>query len=141
MIVAIALGFFLAALTVCVHASGTAWWIERLRRKGTQTSANHSFRRTLGTLCSTVTVLISLHLFEVSLWACVYVVLPGADTIGSMEEAAYFSTVTFTTLGYGDVVLERPWRMLGAIQAATGLLIFGWSTALLFALVQRVWGD
>ena len=61
------------------------------------------------------------------------------DTI---EEATYFSTVTFTALGYGDIVLEPPFRLLSSFQAANGLFLFGWSTALVFAVVHWIYqGD
>lgn len=72
-------------------------------------------------------------------WSALYLMLGVFDTI---EAAAYFSTVAFTTLGYGDIVLGPPFRLLAAFQAANGLLLFGWSTALVFAVVQWVYqGD
>ena len=67
-------------------------------------------------------------------WAGAYVAL---GAIGSLEEAIYFSIVSFTTVGYGDVVLPRDWRILGASEAAAGILIFGWSVALLIILIER----
>jgi hypothetical protein len=48
--------------------------------------------------------------------------------------------VTYTTLGYGDVVLTGQWRTLATIQAANGVIIFGWTTALIFVFIQRVYG-
>ena len=75
-----------------------------------------------------------LHVLEVLVWAGAYVAL---GAIGSLEEAIYFSIVSFTTVGYGDVVLPRDWRILGASEAAAGILIFGWSVALLIVLIER----
>ena len=54
----------------------------------------------------------------------------------SMEQAVYFSLVTFTTLGYGDITLDAPWRILTGIEALNGVLLLGWSTALTFAVIQ-----
>ena len=54
------------------------------------------------------------------------------------KSALYFSTTSFTTIGYGDVVLDRQWRLLGAIEGANGLLLFGWSTAFLFSVTGRL---
>lgn len=54
------------------------------------------------------------------------------------ETSLYFSTVTFTSLGYGDIVLEPPFRLLSAFEAANGILIFGWTTAVLFAVVRQI---
>jgi hypothetical protein len=71
------------------------------------------------------------------LWAGMFLVF---GALGSLEEALYFSTVTFTTLGYGDVVLGPDWRLLGSFAAANGTIIIGWTTALVFLAVQRIFG-
>jgi hypothetical protein len=67
-------------------------------------------------------------------WAC-----SGLGAIETLETAVYFSTVTFTTLGFGDITLDEDWRLLSSFEAANGLLMFGWSTALVFAAVQWVY--
>jgi len=75
-------------------------------------------------------------ILDVILWATFYyaqAVLP------SFEEALYFSTVTFTTVGYGDIVLGREWRQLATFEAINGWLIFGWTTALIIAVIQRLY--
>lgn len=54
------------------------------------------------------------------------------------EEALYFSTVTYSTLGYGDVLLARTWRILGAIEGANGVIMLGWSTAFIVSLVTQL---
>ena len=69
-------------------------------------------------------------------WAASYVYL---GVLQSLEPALYFSMVTYTTLGYGDITLDEQWRLLSAFQAVNGLVIAGWSTALLFALIQKVY--
>jgi hypothetical protein len=56
--------------------------------------------------------------------------------VHNLETALYFSLVSFTTVGYGDVVLSPDDRMLGAMQAASGMLLFGWSTALMFEILS-----
>jgi voltage-gated potassium channel Kch len=73
---------------------------------------------------------------DVSVWAAFYYVqaaLPG------FEESLYFSTVTFTTVGYGDIVLGREWRQLATFEAMNGWIIFGWATALIIAVIQRLY--
>ena len=72
---------------------------------------------------------------EVWLWAGLFLYL---GALGTLEESLYFATVTFSTLGYGDVVLDKSWRLLGSFAAANGLFLFGWSTALVFVVVQRL---
>lgn len=71
---------------------------------------------------------------DVWTWALVYITI---GAISSLEEALYFSTTNFTTLGYGDVVLGKEWRLLASFEAANGLIIFGWMTALVIAVIQR----
>ncbi len=73
---------------------------------------------------------------EVWIWAILYLLL---GAIATLEEAVYFSTSTFTTLGFGDIVLDEEWRVLSSFEAANGLLMFGWETALVFAAVQWVY--
>jgi choline-glycine betaine transporter len=60
-------------------------------------------------------------------------------SICSIEEAVYFSFVTFTTLGYGDITLSEGFRVLSGIQALNGIILVGWSTAMIFSVVQHVW--
>jgi hypothetical protein len=76
---------------------------------------------------------------EVWLWALLYLYNPQITTLPDLETAFYFSMVTYTTLGYGDVVLTGQWRSLATIQAANGVIIFGWTTALIFVFIQRVY--
>jgi len=134
----IVFGTVLSIVTIVIHTLGTTAWIEFLRRN------SNSFRTRFGEFklfSGTATALLLLHAIEVVVWAAAYLVLVGGSQFPDFESATYFSAVTFTSLGYGDVVIVGPWRMLSAIQAMTGLLVFGWSTALLFAIVQRVWQE
>ncbi|MXU66521.1 potassium channel family protein [Oceanomicrobium pacificus] len=68
-------------------------------------------------------------------WAALYMHL---DLFTDFEEALYFSAVTFTTLGYGDVLLEEGWRLIAGIEAMNGLLMFGFFTAILIELIRRM---
>lgn len=74
-------------------------------------------------------------LFEATIWAAFYVAV---GAIPDFEAALYFSTVTFTTLGYGDLTLQTNWRLLTSFQAANGIIMFGWTTAIVMAAVQRM---
>jgi len=64
-----------------------------------------------------------------------------ADAIEQLETALYFSMVTFTTLGYGDVTMSPDWRLLASFEAANGIIMFGWTTALIAAVIQRLATD
>jgi len=141
MLESILLGLLLAMATITIHAIGTAWWISHLKRipQTKQRTDAQRFVMELRVLCSTAAVLLSLHILEVVVWGVAYLMLDGGELVTSFEEAIYFSMVTFASLGYGDVVIDGPWRLLAAIQAMTGLLAFGWSSALMFAIVQKIW--
>jgi hypothetical protein len=78
---------------------------------------------------------------EAGLWALLYLFDPLVTALPDLETAFYFSMVTFTTLGYGDVVLTGPWRTLASIQAANGVIIFGWTTALIFYFIQHIYKE
>jgi hypothetical protein len=84
----------------------------------------------------TVLVLFNASILEVLLWAGTYMAL---GEINDLEPAFYFSMVTFTTLGYGDIVLDERWRLLASFEAATGIIMFGWTTAILLAAVQSTY--
>ncbi len=56
-----------------------------------------------------------------------------------MRKSLYFSTVTFTTVGYGDIVLGIEWRQLATFEAMNGWIIFGWTTALIITVVERLY--
>jgi len=78
---------------------------------------------------------------EALIWALLYLFDPLVTALPDLETAFYFSMVTFTTLGYGDVVLTGQWRMLASIQAANGVIIFGWTTALIFYFIQQIYKE
>lgn len=141
MLNSVLLGLLLAMITIAIHGLGTTWWIWNLNnpRTGKRLQNTYPLIAQMRVLCSTAAVLLILHLIEVIVWGIAYLFLNGSEAMSSFEEAIYFSTVTFASLGYGDVVIDGPWRLLSAIQAMTGLLAFGWSSALMFAIVQRIW--
>lgn len=78
-------------------------------------------------------------IIEAWIWALVYLYDPLITVLSTLESAMYFSMVTFTTLGYGDVVLVGRGRALATIQAANGVIIFGWTTALIFYFIQKIY--
>ena len=76
---------------------------------------------------------LAAHLIEIALWAEVFVLCGEFPYFGT---AYYHSAVNYTTLGYGDLVMTPQWRFLGPLEAANGMLLFGVSTAMVFALIQ-----
>jgi hypothetical protein len=104
---------------------------------------NKMLRRWMGRSTVNQVVIIALAalitfiamVLEILAWAILYLRL---GALNSLEKALYFSTVSFTSLGYGDVTLESHYRVLGSFEALVGILMAGWSTALLVAVSQKV---
>lgn len=83
-----------------------------------------------------VLIIFMASILEAITWAISYLLLGAID---KFEPAFYFSLVTYTTLGYGDIILEENYRLLASFQAVNGIIIFGWSTAIVLAVVQKVY--
>ena len=83
---------------------------------------------------ATVPVLMAAHVLEVLVWSLAYAIV-GAAPAGA--DPVYFAFVNYTTLGYGDVTPVEHWRLLGPITAMNGVLLFGWSTAVIFEVLRR----
>ena len=127
------------SLTVAIHTLGGALWLKRLgKRLEHHTSMNQPPRLFEGIL-STATVLLMLHIFEAFLWAILYLQLPAQAGLKNFHEALYFSMITFTTLGYGDITLAQEWQLLSGVEGMVGIVVFGLTTALLFAVIQKSW--
>ena len=132
------IGSVLIAITVVIHAAGTTAWVRYLGRKYTGKSIIGGRRATL-VLVNTALIVFALHAIEIVIWAGAYQILMPVNELGSFEEAVYFSFVTFTTLGYGDITLSEGWRLLSGIEALNGILLVGWTTAMIFSVVQNIW--
>jgi hypothetical protein len=85
-------------------------------------------------MIGTVSVLMAAHASEVLVWSLAYFILGVATTDSS---SIYFAFVNYTTLGYGDVIPNKEWQLLGPITAMNGILMFGWSTAVIFEVLRR----
>ena len=133
MIERLALATLMVGLTVTVHFFGlmALLWTLRVRVH----SVHDTWAREGGAIFTVVLGLMAIHGIEVWLYAGAYLAL---GAVPDLETALYFSTTSFTTIGYGDVVLDRRWRLIGAIEGANGLLLFGWSTAFLFSVISRM---
>src|SRR5215470_17548746 len=107
-------------------------WLARLRRVLESPSAP----RRIGLLLRVFMWVVMLHLIQVGLWAIVFW---RVHELPDLETALYFSLVTYTTIGFGDVVVGPGWRVLAGIEGLTGMLLVGWSTAFVFAVVNRMY--
>lgn len=128
----LALGAALVLGTTAAHGISTVFAMFGLTHVH-RVSRTHIGRGSVISLLVMVMFLISL--LDAVLWAFAYMAI---GAIPDFEAALYFSMVTFTTLGYGDLTLEADWRLLASFEAANGIIMFGWATALVVAYLQRI---
>jgi hypothetical protein len=123
----------LAFLTMTVHATGIAVLLHGLKRLHAQPPTG--VWPVTRMLLRMIWWLVLLHLAEIAIWGLFYLwrgCLPNA------EAAFYFSGVTYTTLGYGDLVLAKPWRLLAPVEGLMGVIMCGLSTGYFFVVVSRI---
>jgi Ion channel len=123
----------LTALCVIVHAMGMTTLLRWKTLWVAQINGRYWFSTWL--LIRTAGWIILLHLIEITFWAFFYA---WRDAFPDLVSALYFSAVTYTTTGYGDLVLPQEWRLVGGVEALTGILMCGWSAAVFFTVVTRM---
>jgi hypothetical protein len=121
----------LMALCVVIHAGGLAAAARWLQRRRDTPPRFWAIARVFVQVAGWIVL---LHLVEIVAWAWIYV---RQDAMPGVQDALYFSAVTYTTTGYGDLVLPREWRLVGGVEALTGILMCGWSTGFFVAVVSR----
>lgn len=127
----------MVALTVVVHFIGLAALSLVLRRGTSEDSrGGPAIGRRLLVIVAAVMGLFGVHAIEIWAWAALYRF--GLGAFEEFEVSLYFSTVAFSTVGFGDVLLPRSWRLLGAIQGMNGFVLIGWSTAFLISVMGRI---
>lgn len=134
----LAIGAILICLTVVIHAFALDFVMKTLEKLGPKI---YKFSKQYWkTLVLTYTVLSTFlaHITQIWLWAAFYISIGALD---SFEEALYFSTSVFTTVGFGDVVLGHDWRLVSSFQAANGFILFGWSTAFIFEIMSKLYKE
>ena len=126
----------MVALTVLLHFWGLIALTRIVSGGSEKLRAHEGAGRAALVIVLGVFGIFALHTVEIWLYAALYRVV--LNETQSFEEALYFSTVTFASLGYGDIVLSPRWRLVSAIEAANGVILFAWSTAFLFTLTRRL---
>lgn len=134
MFVNLAAGTIVISLTVIIHTFGlisitrvTAWLTDKFRTSGRRS-------RVLA-MVTVVFGLFAVMTVEVWLWALAFYV---TGALSDFSDSLYFSTVTFSTLGFGDVLAHPQWRLFAALEGIDGFLMIGWSTAYLIAAGTRI---
>ena len=131
----ILVAFILVSISISIHVTGLVELFQWLTRKLPIIEKNFSTVNNILLFIKIFAVILSLHLAQICVWAGFYTLWAG---LKDFESALYFSIVTYTTIGYGDITLPVGWRLLGAIEGITGVLTFGLSTGVIFAVASRL---
>ena len=124
----------LVALTLCLQSAGMAVLIGWARTRLSRSSDKFQLSQSAMLMVHFTTAILTLHFVQILLWAAFY----RWRCFPFWESAFYFSTTSYTTVGYGDVVLPQTWRTLGPVESIMGVLMCGLSVSVLFTIVHRL---
>lgn len=133
MIAQLSLATAMVVLTGLVHLIGLAFLVHMLRSHSRLFRSLRIMPFTL--LLAAAVGIVAIHTAEIWLYAALYLQL---QAFTHFEEALYFSTVTYASIGYGDLLMPYRWRILGAIEGAAGIIMLGWSTAFIVSLLTQL---
>ncbi|RZJ01400.1 MAG: two pore domain potassium channel family protein [Brevundimonas sp.] len=134
MITSIVLGLVAMSACLALQAATLTYAVRYFARVGSRKRGRSQGRVAFLQLATLMACLMVGTLIQILIWALLYRL---TGLLDDFETAAYFSGVTFTTLGYGDVLLTGRLRFLAVLQAASGVMMFGLSTAALLAAAQK----
>ena len=123
------------ACTIIIRAMAVIATVNFIRHERRLGRVGAGFLIDLSIVALVISVELVAHLIEIAIWAVLFLVCGEFSDFGT---AYYHSAVNYTTLGYGDVIMTPAWRVLGPLEAANGMLMFGVSTAIIFAVMQRL---
>ena len=130
------IGAVLIIITVVIHAVVLDRLIQLHRQYENVIRLRFGRSWKVPMLIIAVIVIFCAHIVQIWLWAFFYLYI---DVLPDFETALYFSTSTFTTVGFGDVVLDKDWRLVSSFQSANGFILFGWSTAFIFEVMSKLY--
>ncbi len=139
MLINIFIGLIVIGITVTIQGYGTNFWLNHIFIKYYQLPIDTFKKKSPKLLIFTAFFLLLLHFIESGIWAFTFYILPSITEFETLEKAIYFSLVTFTTLGYGEITISSTNRLLAGFEAINGILLIGWSTAFMFSVVQHIW--
>ena len=134
-LVPLAVGSIAVLCTIVIHAIALGATVNFFRRERRLGRTGTSFGLDLVIVVLAISFAFGAHLIEIALWAWLFTI---CGEFQDFATAYYHSAVNYTTLGYGDLIMTPAWKLLGPIEAADGALMFGVSTAMIFAVTQRL---
>jgi hypothetical protein len=130
-------GAAVSLANIAVHAAAMVMVIGAARATAARWPSV-SAARLVAVMTATVAVLMVAHVGEIAIWTAAYALV---DAVPEGADRMYFAFVNYTTLGYGDIVPVPRWRLLGPMTAMNGVLLFGWSTAVIFDVLRSTLRD
>src|SRR5262245_14919826 len=127
-------GSVVVLCTIVIHALAVGATVNLVRGEQRIGHAGERFGTDLAIVVVVTVIAFVAHLIEIAVWACLFVICGEFTAFGAAFD---HSAVNYTTLGYGNVVMTPAWRLLGPLEAADGMLMFGVTTAMIFAVIQR----
>lgn len=127
--------FILVSACVAIHGAGLVFGLRWLGGIKPRHGHHFSVPAMFWILIRVVYGLMLLHLLQIIVWAACY---QWSGSLPDFSTAFYYSATSYSTVGFGDVIPPGNWRVLGAVEAVTGILMFGWSTGVLFAVANRL---
>jgi voltage-gated potassium channel len=125
----------MVAANIVVHLIGLGLLLALLRVHDTRSTKRGAIIGQALALMGVAFGLFALHTADIWGYALLFYQLGATQTF---ESALYYSTATYSTIGYGDVILDQQWRILGAIEGGNGVILLGWSTAFFVSVVARL---
>ena len=123
-----------SVINIAIHALVMTILVAIVRAVFSASHKSHPNLFLMAIMISAVSVLMAAHAVEVFVWSLAYLIVHAVPAGGNL---VYFAFVNYTTLGYGDIVPVERWRLLGPITALNGVLLIGWSTAVIFEVLRR----
>jgi hypothetical protein len=131
-------GITISLVNIAVHSMVMALLSRATHRTSLAVEAARAWLRLVLVMWSAVSVLMLAHLAEIAIWAGTYRML---GLTPQPLDSFYFAFVNYTTLGYGDILPEQHWRLLGPMTAMNGVLLFGWSAAVIYDILRTIAGS
>ena len=128
-----AVGGGVSVVNIAIHAFVMTIVVQVARHASLQ-SKSHPSLFLIAVMIPTVSVLMATHALEVMVWSLAYLVV---DAAPADADRVYFAFVNYATLGYGDIVPVAEWHLLGPMASMNGILLFGWSTAVIFEVLRK----
>ena len=136
MLMSLMLGSATVFITMGIQVTVVVLMIRYLIKIMTKKNRNTAgFGFDMYVICMTLLILFAGHLFQIAIWALMFMFL---GEFGDFLTAFYHSTVNFASLGYGDIVMSEKWRLLGALEASNGVLMFGLSAGTMLSVMTRL---